>query len=114
MILNRENILGAQDFEVTKIPVPRWGGDVCIRPFSAAIKDKIEQCQNDPNYKGSIRSLSLAGSICDEKGNLIFEANAADLKALGSKDLNSVDIVLEKILQINLITEDEISEKSKN
>ena len=112
MILSKENILGSIDFEIFKIDVPKWGGEVCLRPFSSKLKDKIEQLQMKPHPNNSPRSIALAGSICDEKGKLLF--SDSDIFALSEKDGASVDIVMKKILSINGLTEDQIEEKAKN
>lgn len=112
MILNRDNILGALTYEVHKVEVPKWGGTVCVRSFSARLKDKIEQMQLEGAKKQSIRAVSLAGCICNEKGELLF--SDSDIEALADKDVESVDLVLDKILEINSITDEGIKEASKN
>lgn len=112
MILSKESILGSVDFEIHKIEVPKWGGEVCIRPFTAKLKDKIEQLNQKPDLKVSARGVALAGSICDENGKLLF--SDLDIEAISQKDGASVDIVLAKILKVNGITEEELEEKAKN
>lgn len=112
MILSRDSILGSVDFEIYKIEVPKWGGEVCLRPFTAKLKDKIEQLQLKPNPNNSPRSIALAGSICDESGKLIF--TDSDIESLSQKSGESVDIVMKKILEINGLTEAQLDESVKN
>jgi hypothetical protein len=112
LILSKENILGSVDYEIHKVNVPKWGGEVCLRPFTAKLKDKLEMIRLKQDARVSIRAISLAGSICNEKGELIF--GESDVNALAEKDGESVDIVLQKIFEINGLTEDELEEKVKN
>ena len=112
MILDRHSILNVKDFETHKIDVPKWGGSLYIRPFTALLKDKIEQITQKDDFKGSIRAISLAGSICDVNGNLLFKES--DINTLSGKDASSVDIIMQKIFEINGLTESELEEKVKN
>ena len=106
MVLSKANILGAQDFTISRILVDAWGGEVCLRPFSARLKDKIEQMNQSSAKDIQRRAISLAGSICDENGK--------DIEALSEKDGNAVDLVMVRILEINGLTEAELDESVKN
>ena len=112
MVLSKANILGAQDFTISRILVDAWGGEVCLRPFSARLKDKIEQMSQSSAKDIQRRAISLAGSICDENGKLIFVEK--DIEALADKDGNAVDLVMVRILEINGLTEAELDESVKN
>jgi hypothetical protein len=112
LILSKENILGSVDYEIHKVDVPKWGGEVCLRPFTAKLKDKIEQLTQTPNPNISLRAIALAGSICNENGELMF--NDREIKSLEEKSAESVDIVMSKIFSINGITESDLEEKVKN
>ena len=112
MILSKDSIINTVDYEIHRVEVPRWGGEVCLRPFTAKLKDKIEQLTQTPNPNISLRAIALAGSLCNENGELLF--NDREIKSLEEKSAESVDIVLNKIFAINGITEEELEEKVKN
>jgi len=89
-VLSGEDILGAKDAEVRRVPVPEWGGVVCIRALDAAARDLLESWQyakreaGDESFAGfRVRLACLA--LCDGVGQPIFqitdEASFADAAA---------------------------------
>ncbi len=111
-ILSAENILGVIDYEIHKLHVSEWGGVVCLRPFSARLKDRIEQIMTQSKNTDSLRGISLVGSICDEKGKLLFRHT--DSQKLSEKDGNAVDKIMKKIFEINNFDQSGIDDQVKN
>lgn len=113
MILSRDQIINAKDFDLQKIEVPKWGGEVYIRPLSARIMDRLEVINLDrAAYKGSPRALILSGSLCDENGKLLFSED--DTKALAEKNSDVVDPIIDKIVKLNSLSDEDIQERAKN
>jgi hypothetical protein len=51
-------------------------------------------------------------SVCDKDGTLLFSDD--DVERIAGLDLESVDIVMSKILEVNGVSEEEIDEMVKN
>lgn len=111
MILNKDNIFSFKH-EVFEVEVPKWGGVVCVRPLTAGAKDKQEQLQVSKSADHSVRAFYLMHSVCDKDGTLLFSDD--DVERIAGLDLESVDIVMSKILEVNGVSEEEIDEMVKN
>ena len=112
MVLSRDNILGAMDYKIHRVLVEAWGGEVCVRPFTTKLRDRIEMMSNKGDPTKSLTAVAMAGSICDEAGKLLF--SEADIVKLEEKDATACAKVAAKILEINSITESNIEEAEKN
>lgn len=88
-VLTRDAILGARDFEVKKIQVPEWGGEVCLRPLSCRevelFQDELaERRMGDDRFSlADLRASLLSKALCDESGEPMFDAK--DVISLGKK-----------------------------
>ena len=113
-ILSREAILSAEDLTKELVPVPEWGGDVYVRAMSGTERDKFESTIVEMRGKKQvfnsqdIRAKLCAVSICDEKGDRLF--NDGDVKALGKKSAAALQRVFEVAQRLSGITEDAVDE----
>jgi hypothetical protein len=113
-MLNKEQILSAQDIEKKEVPVPEWGGSVMVYGLTLAEKD-IWNSSVMANGKASMTGATASlCSLCirNEDGSRMFTDD--DVDALGSKSaiaLNRVFQVAQKLSGIGL---DEVEETVKN
>ena len=70
-VLSAEDILGADDVEFERVPVPEWGGVVILKTMSAADAIRFHKMSAGANRDEAIVQI-LAYCACDESGNLLF------------------------------------------
>jgi len=120
-ILGREQIIGAEDIKIQTVPVPEWGGTVCVRTISAGDWDDFENSLVeivDGNKKKAdlddYRARFASIVICDTDGNKLFFKS--DIDALTQKSKIGLDRVVEAGRELNGIAdgdEEEIVENLK-
>jgi hypothetical protein len=122
-MLNRDSIIGAKDFGVEKFSVPEWGGEVCLKKWSADerntyTKKSIEMDEEgghvnwDTIFDNQIVAVAL--SLCDESGARLFSDSEEDLKLLASKNGEVLQRLFEKVLLMNGLAEKSTEEAAKN
>lgn len=115
--LSRDQILAAQDVRFETIAVPAWGGDVRIRSMTGAARDEYDlwmykQGQDGGEVLRNLRAKLLAISIVDEAGEPIF--TEADVDELGKKSAAAVELVYERINELNALDRKSIEALAKN
>ena len=108
MTLSASQILAAHDFRSQVVPVPEWGGEVRIRTFSLRVKEALEECYLSKKQTG-IRAIMLAGSICDDTGRLLFDAD--NVAALEEKSGEVCNRLFEAIAELN---KSDVEDDAKN
>lgn len=117
-LLNREQILQANDLETRDIDVPEWGGTVRVRALTGVERDALEA--SAIQGKGKNRDVNLtnfraklcARAIVDEQGKRIFED--ADIAALGRKSSGALSKVYNLAAELSGISEADVDELTKN
>ena len=121
-LLSRDDILAADDRPIERVPVPEWGGDVCVRSLSGAERDRWEQrfLKNAPrarpvkgNPYDNIRASLCALAICDESGKRLFTSEK-DVEALGKKSAAALNRVFDVARRLNGLSDDDVEELAKN
>lgn len=111
--LNKSAILGATDCaDLQHVEVPAWGGTVCIRPISAATRDRFEAALLDPKRRHLARATMVAGALCDADGTLLF--SAADIPALAERSAEAIDLVFDAILAHSRLDPEAMEDASGN
>lgn len=112
MSLSKEQILNAKDYDIEKVDVPEWGGEVFLKPLSGTVRNQlVYQVQANKDLE-KVQLQVLVNSICDEDGNLLFTEK--DILALGKKS-STVIARLEAIAsKISGLTPDAEDEALKN
>jgi hypothetical protein len=89
MLLNKDQILKADDRAIEVVPVPEWGGDVAVRGMIGRDRDEYEASMATmrngrlvPDTENSLAKL-VARCIVDEAGEPMFTQH--DVHALGEK-----------------------------
>jgi hypothetical protein len=78
-ILNKDQILAAQDLQRETIAVPEWGGEVIIQQLSAEQSEALVKSNNENSENFAVALLAL--SLIDESGAPLFTTDSiTDLK----------------------------------
>lgn len=114
-LLGRNQILDAKDLLTEDVPVPEWGGEVRVRMLTGEERDAYEASMVELKKDGSakanrdnVRARLLILCIVNEQGEQMF--NRADIKLLGRKSAKALERVIEKVNELNGITEKDIEE----
>lgn len=98
-MLNKDQILSADDFASRDVEVPEWGGSLRLRSLSARDRDHFEAQFAQSQDLTNIRSRLVVLAIVDEEGNRIF--SDAEAKALGEKSGLVVDRLFDIVREMN-------------
>lgn len=119
MTLSKEAILAASDLKMKTIPVPEWGGEVCIRVMTGAERDAYAQELHRRKTAASgappgvgLNPLLVSFCVCDETGKPLFTLE--DTTALGAKNWAVLERVAEEIAKHNWITAEAVERAEKN
>lgn len=118
MLLNKEQILNADDIKTELVDVPEWadGGQVKVKALSGLERDEFEASIVDPRTKSAttnnIRAKLLAVSIVDEDNNLIF--SEGDIEALGQKSAKPLDRCFAVAMRLSGLSDKDVDELAKN
>ena len=114
-ILNKKQILSAEDKRTEEINIPEWGGSVIISTISGTARDAFEQSLVDGkgNYKPkNVRAKLLIASCVNEKGAPLFTKE--DIVALGNKSGAALDRLFAAVQKLNAVTDEDVEELAKN
>ena len=122
-ILNRTEILEANDIKIQEVAVPEWGEDaaVYVKGMTGAERDKFEgslitlRGKDKQMNMANIRAKLASMTICDEKGKRLFNEN--DVQSLSQKSaaaLQRVFAVAQKLSGISDEDVEELAEELKN
>jgi len=115
MMLTADDILNSNDFDIKKINIPEWGGDVYIKTMSGSARDTWElyaQSEIEKTSNVNMRAKMCVLTLCDEKGKLLFDDK--QVSNLGQKSAKALDRVYSKAVELNKITAEEIEVIEKN
>lgn len=123
-LLNKQQILDAEDFKTEIVDVPEWGGSVMVMTMTSEARDALEASfvdfdddkskakENSQARLANIRAKYVAASVVDEKGNLIFSQK--DIIALGKKSAAAMDRVFAVTQKLNKVDDKDIEDLAKN
>jgi hypothetical protein len=123
-IISRKEFKNKKDVVIEWVDLSEFFGDgagLFVRTISAKERDRYERSlfntDGDGVGKGKIslenaRAKLLTHSVCDENGNLIFLDD--DAEWLGEKSSRMVQIIVDKIQEINKMGDTELKETIKN
>ena len=114
-MLNREQILGANDLASEIVDVPEWGGQVRVGMMSGTARDQFEASilTNDrtPDLV-NMRAKLVAFCLLDENGAQMF--TLADVVALGGKSAAALDRVAKVAQRLNRLGNSDLEELKGN
>lgn len=118
MLLNKDQILQAQDTLYEEVAVPEWGGTVRVKSMTGTERDALESSMISGKGKSAtvnlvnLRAKLVARSIVDEAGKRIFDD--ADIPALAQKSAAALNRVYEVAQRLSGISQDDVDELTKN
>lgn len=123
-VLTADDIMAVEDINIVPVSVPEWGGTVYVKSMTALQREKyIESMRSvviGPNgtqiTKTVLRHANgklAALTICDAKGNLLFERSPDVIEKLGQKSAKALERVADAASKLNgLDDEDERKKKA--
>lgn len=114
-LLTKQQILEKSDLKSEIVDVPEWGGQVKVCTMSGFARDRFEAAvlgKNGGMNTSNIRAKLAAATIVDNDGNLLF--NEEDLVKLGNKSCAALDRIFQASQRLNLITNSDVENLSKN
>lgn len=119
--LSRDDILSANDIQVEELPVPEWGGVICVKTLTAEERDMLEAeiVQMSPDGKpkamklDTLRSTVAFLGICDSDGNRLF-TDKKDIAALKKKSAAALDRVVARIQEMSAMSPADIEKLTAN
>lgn len=116
-LLNRQDILSANDLKFEEVSVPEWGGSVRVRGLTGAERDAFEAgitvgkgANKDINLL-NIRAKLVSMSCVNEDGARIFLES--DVPALGKKSSSALQRVFEISQRLAGLTRADVEELGK-
>lgn len=116
MILDKAGILAADDGKIEKVPVPEWGGDVCVRNLAGWERDKCDNWGAVAREKKDLthsRAMLVSMSLCDESGKSL-DFTEADMLALSKKSGAPLDRLYDVCLRLSGFTANDAKALEKN
>jgi len=114
-MLNKDEILKADDLKTETVSVPEWGGDVSIRTITGAERDSYEAGIIGSGKKKNLQNLRAklcAKCLVDEDGTRLF--SDAEILALGGKSAKPLDRIFDAAQKLNGFTDADVEELEKN
>lgn len=118
MLLSKDQILNANDYEYEDIEVKEWGGTVRVRTMSGTERDNFEASvfeskgkDTKVNFK-NFRAKLCAMTIVNEENMRMFTDSEVD--DLGKKSAKALDKVFNVAQKLNGIGAKEVEELTKN
>jgi hypothetical protein len=115
-LLNKEQVLAAQDLHYEVVLVPEWDGELRLRSMTGAERDLYEQSfftarADEKAPVPNVRARLVAFCAVDEAGNRMF--SDADVEALGAKSARALERVYQVATKLNAVTDKDIEELGK-
>ncbi len=115
-ILNRKQILAADDIVREPLIVPEWGGQVFLRSLNGIERgdfDNVNANFRDKKLTNMEFLLNLVvRCVCDENDNLLFTPD--DIGALLKKNGDVIMTVYQAAARVNALTDDAVEDLAKN
>ncbi len=115
-ILNKNDILNADDLPKELVEVPEWGGEVYVRTMSGTERDTFEatimgEDYSERNYR-NVRATLCSLTMVDEEGNRLFTDN--EVGALGKKSAAALQRVFNVAQRLNGLSNEDVDDLAKN
>ena len=113
-VLNREEILDADDIVMELVSVPEWGGDVWVKGITGKARDEWEAGIVSTTGKSTtvnmrnVRAKLCAISICDDEKKLLF--TPSDIKELSGKSAAPLQRCFVVAQRLSGLTDDDVEE----
>lgn len=109
MILNRDQILAADDLTRETVEVPEWGGTVVVSTMTGTQRDAFEASIVLADGRADLRDMRAklaVACIVDEAGAPVF--SHGDISSLGRKSAKALERVAKVAQRLNKIGNEEL------
>jgi len=113
-ILNREDILQADDILIELVDAHEWGGNVYAKGITGKERGKFEASiilnpgKNQKLNMVDMRAMLCSLGLCDEDGKKLF--TPADVKALNEKSSAPLSRTFAVIQRLSGLSDDDVEE----
>jgi hypothetical protein len=111
-MLNREQILAANDAQTKDVDVPEWGGTVRIAVMSGAARDALQSAIDQKKGNAYFEASLVVATVVDSTGAQLFTED--DIDALRAKSAPVLTRVAAEAMAINKIGEAATEKAVKN
>lgn len=117
-LLNKDAILGADDIQSERVPIPEWGGDVMVRGLTGSQRDQWEAGLSVRRGKQMVpdmrdfRARLVVLCVVDETGQLVF--HQGDVSALSGKSGAALDRIYDVAARLSGISEKDVEDLTEN
>jgi hypothetical protein len=117
-MLNKKQILAAQDIKREEVNVPEWGGSVWVYGMTGSQRDEYEgsiielRGQTQTLKMNNIRAKLCALTIRDEDGKRLFDSDEID--ELGAKSAQALQRIFEVAQRLSGLTPADTEALAKN
>ncbi len=119
--LSRDDILSANDIQVEELPVPEWGGVICVKTLTGEERDMLESEMISIGPNGQAKNVKLDAlrstvaflGICDNDGNRLF-TDKKDIDKLKKKSAAALDRVVARIQEMSAMSPADIEKLTTN
>lgn len=109
-ILNKTDILAAQDLPIETVAVPEWGGDVIVRCMSGLERDAFEESTR--KNRSNMATRLLAFTLVDEAGQHLFSEE--EMVELGKKSGAVINRLFAVSIRLNGLGDEQKAAAEKN
>jgi hypothetical protein len=120
-MLSIDQIVAAADLATETVPVPEWGGDVCLRTFTAAERDAWEAAMLKRSPDGAmmmdttnLKADLVARTLVNDEGSPMFADPLAGIVVLAAKSGAVVSRLFEVAQRLNGLSKKDVEELEKN
>jgi len=116
-MLNREDILKADDLPFEDVEVPEWGGIVRVRALMASERDRGEamtylDSKGNVTTPQDIRAKLVAFCCVDDEGNRLFSED--DISALAKKSARAMNRLWAVASRLSAVLSSDVDALAKN
>jgi hypothetical protein len=114
-MLNKAQVLAAQDLMSEVVPVPEWGGDIKVRMLNGLEREEFQELTRDAAGKIVLANYSLkllAMTIVEEDGSRMFTMD--ELPQLGAKSPAAIDRLFPVAARLNGLLPSSVDDAEKN
>lgn len=118
-LLNKDQILAADDIKYKIVEVPEWGGEVRVKGLTGTERDEFEaksiQTKNGQRKENleNFRARLVALCVVDEDGRRLF-VSPFDVAQLGRKSVAALQRVFNACQELNALTDEDVEDLTED
>jgi hypothetical protein len=111
----KQIIMDAKDFSVLPVEIPEWNCTVYIKGLNAGERLRLEKdFAKDAKSDGPAMARTVAYTLCDADGNLLFEYSQKGIDEVQTKNVKVIQRLFHEALKFNAMTQEDVETLRKN